>query len=78
MAGQNPRAVTFGAGRDDVDPLPAIVNAEGLVVTEWQPDAEELERLAAGVPIRLWIFTYGHPLQPVALEVPADISVRST
>jgi hypothetical protein len=56
-------------------PLPASIDPEGAVLTEWEPTAEELQRLLCGGRIRVWVHTFdrhigepGHPLQPISLE----------
>ena len=48
--------VTFGKGQPQYDPLPASVDANGLVMTEWELSAEELDALCTGGRIRLWIW----------------------
>lgn len=67
--GPDQQLMVFGVDRPDVDPLPAVCDAVGHVISEWTPDASELERLMRGAPVRVWVSTYGHPLQPLALEV---------
>ncbi len=62
-------AVTFAKDQPQYDPLPALVDREGVVLTEWQPSEAERAALARGENIRLWIWTCGRPLQPVALGV---------
>jgi len=61
--------VIFAKDQPEYVPLPAMVSADGVVMTEWEPTADELERLLQGGRLRLWVHTFGHPLQPVALEV---------
>ena len=61
--------VLFAKDQPEYIPLPALVSADGVVMTEWEPSAEELERLLQGGRLRLWVHTFGHPLQPVKLEV---------
>jgi len=51
------------------DPLPALIYRDGKVLTEWSLTEEERTRLIRGENVRLWIWTFGHPLQPIALEV---------
>lgn len=54
-------------------PLPASVDDHGLVMTEWEPTPQELERLLIGGHIRLWLWTKvheGQALTPLKLEVP--------
>lgn len=62
--------VVFAKDQPQYLPLPASVDAHGVVMTEWEPTAEELERLFLGGRVRLWIHTFHQPLQPVRLEVP--------
>lgn len=60
--------VVFAQDQPQYVPLPASVDPEGLVMTEWEPTAEELDRLLCGGRIRLWVHTFGEPLQPISLE----------
>ncbi len=62
--------------QDDYIPLPASVDDNGLVMSEWQPSNDELQRLLCGGRIRLWVWTFEKnigtpeaPLQPVRVEV---------
>ena len=57
--------------QDEYTTLPASVDADGLVMTEWELTEEELMTLTCGGRIRLWIHTFGNPLQPVRLETVA-------
>lgn len=61
--------VIFAKDQPQYAPLPASVSPDGLVMTEWEPTAEELERLFVGGRLRIWLHTYGHPLQPINVEV---------
>jgi hypothetical protein len=61
--------VVFAKDQPQYTPLPAAVGRDGLVMTEWEFTAEELARVVNGGRVRLWIYTFGHPLQPVQLEV---------
>ena len=61
------RSVVF-AKDQPYDLLPASVDARGTVMTEWEPTAEELARLMCGGRVRLWVHTFGHPLQPISIE----------
>lgn len=63
------RLVVFGAEQPQYLPLPAAVNTAGLVLTEWVPTADELDRLLCGGSVMVWTHTFGAPFQPVALEV---------
>lgn len=59
-------------------PLPASVGPDGLVMTEWEPTAEELARLLDGGRVRIWIHTYGQPLQPLNVEVAEQLREVAT
>lgn len=41
--------------------------AGAVMVSEWRPTAEEIERIVAGEPVWLWVFGRAHP--PVSLTV---------
>lgn len=62
------KLVTFAKDQPQYIPLPASVDAHGVVMTEWEPTEEELDRLLSGGRIRLWVHTFGNPLQPVRVE----------
>jgi hypothetical protein len=70
---KNPHAgatiVVLARNQPEYDPLPAAVSQDGLVMTEWEFTAEELAAVLAGGRLRLRTFTFGHPFQPVQLEV---------
>ena len=38
-------------------------------MTEWEPTADELETLLEGGRIRIWLYTFNRPLQPISVEV---------
>lgn len=63
------KLVVFAKDQPEYIPLPASIDSSGLVMTEWEPTAEELDKLFTGGRIRLWIHTFGNPLQPVRIEV---------
>lgn len=50
-------------------PLPAAVSPDGCVMTEWELSAEDLAKVVNGGRVRLWVWTFRQPLQPVMLEV---------
>jgi hypothetical protein len=60
--------VKIAESQDEYTTLPALVDKEGVVMTEWELTAEELLCLRCGGRIRLWIHTFNNPLQPVNLE----------
>lgn len=69
--------VIFAKDQPEYDPLPASVDARGVVMTEWEPTAEELDRLLSGGRIRLWVHTFRQPLQPLSIDVIApDCGMR--
>ena len=61
--------VTFAKNQPQYDPLPAAVDADGVVMTEWEFTAEELAAALAGGRLRLWVWTFNQPLQPLKIEV---------
>jgi len=61
--------VVFAANQPEYDQLPAVIDAKGLAMTEFELSAEDLATIVNGGRIRLWIWTFRQPLQPVALEV---------
>jgi hypothetical protein len=63
------RAVVFAKDQPEYIPLPALVFPDGKVLTEWAPSDTERAAIARGENIRLWIWPFGQPLQPVALDV---------
>ena len=63
------RHVIYAKDQPQYSPLPALIFPDGKVMTEWKPSEEERERLIAGESIRLWVWTFGGPLQPVSVEV---------
>jgi hypothetical protein len=62
-------AVTFAKDQPEYTPLPALIFPDGKVLTEWSFSEEERALVARGENLRLWIWTFGQPLQPVALDV---------
>lgn len=61
--------VVYAKNQPEYLPLPAIRFPDGRMYTEWRPTEEELQQLINGEHIRLWVWTFNQPLQPVALEV---------
>ena len=51
------------------DPVQDAQVRDGLVVSQWKPDANELALLNQGVPVTLCCYTFKHPLQPVSVAV---------
>ncbi len=63
------KIVTFAKNQPQYHPLPASIDDKGIVMTEWEPSAEELDKLLSGGRVRLWVYTFNNPLQPVMVEV---------
>lgn len=63
------RLVHFGAQQPEYHTLPALVDRNGVVMAEFELDASELDRVCRGGRVRLWVYTFGRPLQPVAVEI---------
>lgn len=62
-------ATIFAKNQPQYEQLPALVDREGVVVTEWDPNKDEIARLCAGGRIRLYVHTFGRALQPLRVEV---------
>ncbi len=69
LVAEDARRVIFAKDQPEYTPLPAIAFADGKILTEWRLSEDERVRIQHGENIRLWIWTFGGPLQPVALEV---------
>ncbi len=65
----NATRIVLAKDQPQYEPLPAAISSDGLVMTEWEFSAEDLATVVAGGRLRLWTYTYGHPFQPVQLEV---------
>lgn len=63
----------FGNNQPPYDALPASVDNDGLVMTEWEPSAEDLALLMRGGRVRVWLHhtgvQLGQPLTPIAVEI---------
>lgn len=73
---QEATLVTFGADQaNHYDPLPASVDQQGTVMTEWELSAEDLAVILAGGRIRVWLLYTGvteeppRPFTPMRVEV---------
>lgn len=66
--------VRLGVGQPEYVPLPALPILEGdsdergLVLTRWQPDDEDRQRILEGGSIYVWVYTFKQPLQPIAVS----------
>lgn len=63
------RAVIFAKDQPEYLPLPALLYADGKILTEWTFSEDERAAVARGENLRLWIWTFGKPLQPIALQL---------
>lgn len=48
-------------------PIPASLDDDGLMMSEWELTNEDREKLLCGGSLRVWVYTPGIPL-PVMLE----------
>lgn len=69
MTPKQPSLVVIAANQEEYIPLPAAAYDDGTMMTEWALTAEELATLMNGGHLRLWIWTFGMPLQPVMFQV---------
>lgn len=71
----------LGAPRDwdqsdtKCNPLPICDRPDGWMVSQWKPDAKEIEALIKGDSIFLWVFGAAHPV--VGLSVVNDAGVTA-
>lgn len=68
------REVTFGEGQPEYQPLPALVQPDGTLTTEWQLSEEDIDRIMrkGADRIRLTLkfhVTPDQPISPQLLEV---------
>lgn len=61
--------VVFAKNQAEYVPLPATISPEGIVTTEWEPNAEELSELLNGGRVRILLHTFNQPLQPLRVDV---------
>lgn len=65
--------IVYAKDQPEYIPLPVIRRPDGVVYSEWEPTLEEVQRLCCGERVRLWVWTFNTPLQPVSLEVTGDL-----
>lgn len=63
------RPVVIGRGQPGVMELPGAVCPGDVVLTEWIFSATDLAAILEGGRLRLWTSTFGHPFQPIVIEV---------
>ena len=62
------RRVEYAKDQPEYLPLPAALDSQSVVTTEWQPTAEELYALCVGGRVRIRMMTFGQPLQPIIVD----------
>lgn len=68
--------ITFAARQMEYEVLPATVDRDGVVMTEWMFTAQDLAVILEGGRLRMWTVTGGEPFHPVQFEVvPASAEV---
>lgn len=62
----------FAKDQPQYFPLPASVDADGCVMTEWELSAEDLANVVNGGRVRIWLHhtgvQNGTPLTPMSVE----------
>jgi hypothetical protein len=66
------RVAVFAKDQPQYFLLPALIFEDGKILTEWTLTEEERQRLIRGEALRLWVWTFNQPLQPVMLEVTSE------
>lgn len=61
--------VVFAKDQPEYNPLPALKQEDGTIISCWQFTDEEIEKLKETRCLYLAVATFGHPLQPVLLSV---------
>lgn len=69
MTSKTPTLKIYAASQPEYLPLPAAQFEDGTVMTEWVLTAEELSALINGGHLRLWLWTFNRPMQPVMFQV---------
>ncbi|PYS52437.1 MAG: hypothetical protein DMF68_01630 [Acidobacteria bacterium] len=68
--------VIYAKDQPEYQPLPAVRNAEGIILTRWELSESEKRQIVEQGYIYLMVMTFNNPLQPVLLstEVPTQFS----
>jgi len=61
--------ITFAEHQPEYQPLPAVEVEPGCVWTRWTLSETERRAIMDGARVELFVWTFGRPLQPVALRV---------
>jgi hypothetical protein len=72
MLHEHAMLIVYAKNQPEYTPLPASVDADGCVMTEWEPTAEDLATLLNGGRVRIWLHgtdvQNGRPLTPMSVE----------
>lgn len=60
---------TIAKDQPEYIPLPAVVDADGVVTTRWSLTWRERLRLIFGGSVYLQTWTFNQPLQPIMLSI---------
>lgn len=60
--------IIFGKNQEGIQPLPAIINQDGRVITCWQLTDEEIEIIKKSKCLFIGVETFNQPLQPLYLQ----------
>jgi hypothetical protein len=73
--------VTLGKPKNMTDeecqPLPACKTGDGRFISRWEFSEEDRQRIAAGAPVWLHVFGFGHPVVCLSTESPFTPDPRS-
>lgn len=71
MGGSEPIETVYAKDQAEYLPLPSVVldQPNRPVITRWRLDTDERVKVIFGGDIVLTLLTFGHPLQPVHLQV---------
>src|SRR3990172_6765343 len=61
--------ITFAEHQPEYQPLPAVEVEPGCVWTTWTLSETERRAIMDGARVELFVWTFGRPLQPVALRI---------
>lgn len=61
----------FAKDQPEYIPLPASIDVEGTMITQWELTSEELSKILDGGQIRitLWFVDFKKPISPMKIEV---------
>ena len=68
--------IKFAENQNEYETLNAVVSPdiERIVITEWLPTVEDLQKLMDGGRIRIQVKTFGTRLSPIAVDTVKDDS----